>query len=65
MKSKYVIPTNKCCYAYISKDLKKAIEQHQKQLQRDENAKNGKKAQSVTFSFASKDFIRGFKRKWF
>jgi hypothetical protein len=65
MKSKYKIPTSKCCYAYISKDLKKAIEKHQAELQRKENKDNGRKAQVVTFSYASKDFIGGFKRKWF
>ncbi len=63
MRLKFSLPTNKCCYSYISKDLKKAIEKHKNKLQKEENNKYGKKAKSVTFSFASKDIVRG--KKWF
>jgi len=64
MKSRYSIPCSKCCYAYISKDLKKAIKKHKDKLQKKENETKGRKAQTVTFSFASKDFIKGGKRRW-
>lgn len=58
MKSRYSIPTSNCCYCYISKNLKKEITKHQKELQKQENNKFGKKSQRVTFSFASKNFIK-------
>ena len=33
-------------------------------LPKKENETKGRKAQTVTFSFASKDFIKGGKRRW-
>jgi len=65
MKSKYKLPTSKCCYIYASKDLKAAIDKHKAVLQKEENAKNGRKAQIVTSSYASKDILKGGKKKWF
>lgn len=65
MKSKYKLPTSKCCYIYVSKDLKKVIDKHKVTLQKEENADKGRKAEHVTFSFASKDFLKGVKKKWF
>ena len=59
------LSSSKCCYSYISKDLKKAIERHQKDLQKEHNSKYGRKAGSVSFSYASKDFLKGVKKKWF
>ena len=58
------LTSSKCCYCYISKDMKKAIEKHQKYLKNEHNKKYGSRAGTVSFSFASKDFLRGVK-KWF
>lgn len=65
MSNKFSLNKKKCCYCYISKDLKLAIDKHKRKLQKEENAKNGRKAEAVTGVFASKDIVkRGFK-KWF
>lgn len=66
MKSKFSLSSKECCYSYISKDLKKAIEKHKKELQTEENKKHGRKANAVTFSFASKSFAKTKRsKKWF
>ena len=65
MSRKFSLDKKKCCYCYISKDLKTAIDKHKRKLQKEENAKRGRKAESVTFVFASKDFIKGGFKKWF
>lgn len=65
MRSKYSLDTKDCCYIYVSKELKKKITKHKNKLQLEENRKKGRKAQTITFSFASKHFAKnGGKNKW-
>lgn len=59
------LPTSKCCYCYISKDLKREIQKHQKKIKEEHNKKYGSKAGSVSFSFASKDILGRLKKKWY
>lgn len=63
-KNKFTIKTKDCCYIYVSKDLKKEILKVKKKLQMEENKKRGRKAETVTLSYASKILAKGGK-KWF
>jgi len=66
MKRKYSLPTKDCCYIYVSKDLRTKIKKHLKKLQEQENKKRGRKANTLTFSWASKHYAKnGGTNKWF
>lgn len=61
-KKNYSLSRKDCVYCYISKKLKREIERIQRDLQREENMNRGRKAKKVTFSYASKEFIKRCKK---
>lgn len=64
--SKYTLAKNKCCYSYIPKTLRNEINKLKKELQQEENKKKGKKALTVTFTYAGAEYVKKKRgRKWF